>query len=252
MRHNSKNSVFKTFSLISVLKSSTKFIMSYKKTFMVLCLINYVLLFMLSIIPNGWRNSLSIIWLVIYYIYFCVFIRYIQQREPYFSLIRIFNGLIPVSKIMFINISIFLLSIITQYIPLLMGFQDKYLEFFEKYMGILQSYNGLPEKTLLYFMMAMLSPYTISRPYLAWLSSQIGKTRSIRDAYKKTQGNYWKFMISFVVMSIPFVISFYIDTIYELKTKVIVTSILTVYFNIVFLNIYKIFYQRKQQKLKQA
>ena len=56
---------------------------------------------------------------------------------------------------------------------------------FEQYMGILQSYDSLFGKTLFYLFMLLLSPYTISRPYLAWISSLIGKNRSIIDAYKK-------------------------------------------------------------------
>jgi hypothetical protein len=173
-----------------------------------------------------------------------------MQHPPYFSLIRIFNGLIPVSKIMFMNISIFILLIITQYVPLLMGFQDKYLEFFEKYMGVLQSYNGLPEKTLLYFFMILISPYTISRPYLAWISSLVGKSRSVMDAYKKTTGNYWNFVLCFTVMTALFVIAYYIDTIYNVNTLIFITSISSLYFNVVFINLYKSFYKRKTRSIK--
>ncbi len=243
-----KDSDYKSFSLLSILKSSIKFAFTYKKTFFSWCFANFIFLYALSLIPNGWKNSLSILWLMVYYLFLCVFIRYIHQREPYFSLIRVFNGLIPVSKIMFMNISIFLLTIIFQYIPMLMGFQYKYLDFFENYMGILQSYNGLPEKTLLYVFMAIISPYTICRPYLAWISSLVGKSRSIIDAYKKTKGNYWKFLLCFVFLSAIFLITYYIDTIYKLKVTVFVMSVWIIYSNIVFINIYKIFYKRKTKQ----
>ena len=72
---------------------------------------------------------------------------------------------------MFINIIIYLVLVIAPYIPLFMGFREKYLEFFEQYLAVLQSHNSLPGKTLFYVLMLLLSPYTISRPYLAWLSS---------------------------------------------------------------------------------
>lgn len=238
----------KTFSLIAILKSSIKFAYTYKKVFLSWCFANFIFLFALSLIPNGWKNSLSIIWLMAYYLFLCTFIRYIQQREPYFSLIRVFNGIIPVSKIMFMNISIFLLSIIFQYVPMLMGFQYKYLDFFERYMGILQSHDGLPEKTLLYIFMAIISPYTICRPFLAWISSLVGKSRSILDAYKKTKGNYWKFLLCFIFLSSVFLITYYIDTIYKLKTMVFVMSIWVIFANIVFINLYKIFYKRKTKQ----
>lgn len=249
---SSKITANQTFSLPTILKSSAKFVLLYKKTFLFWFLSNFALLYIFYKIPNGWRNSLSIIWLVIYYLFWSVFIRYTMQHPPYFSLIRIFNGLIPVSKIMFMNISIFLLLIITQYVPLFMGFQDKYLEFFEKYMGILQSYNGLPEKTLLYFFMILVSPYTISRPYLAWISSLVGKSRSVMDAYKKTKGNYWNFVLCFAVMTLLFVLSYYVDTIYHINTIIFVAAISSMYFNIVFINLYKSFYKRKTRNSKQA
>jgi hypothetical protein len=248
--NSSKITENKTFSLLTILKSSAKFVLLYKNTFAVWFIINFILLYVFHLIPNGWKNSLSIIWLVGYYLFWSIFIRYTMQHPPYFSLIRIFNGLIPVSKIMFMNISIFILLIITQYVPLLMGFQDKYLEFFEKYMGVLQSYNGLPEKTLLYFFMILISPYTISRPYLAWISSLVGKSRSVMDAYKKTTGNYWNFVLCFTVMTALFVIAYYIDTIYNVNTLIFITSISSLYFNVVFINLYKSFYKRKTRSIK--
>lgn len=229
----------RTFSLPSVLKSSTKFVLLFKRTFFLWCLANFAFLYIFKLIPDGWTNSLSILWLVAYYIYWCIFIRYVQQHPPYFSLVRIFNGLIPASKIMFINISIYILFIIVPYIPLIMGFRDKYLEFFEQY------YDSISRKNLFYILMLLLSPYTISRPYLAWISSLIGKSRSIFDAYKKTQGNYWKFVFCAGIINLLFMVSYYIDSIYHINTLICLMSVFPVYFNVVFIGIYKAFYKRK-------
>lgn len=233
------------FSLSTVLKSSAKFVLLYKRTFLFWCLINFSFIYLFSLIPNGWTNSLSILWLIGYYIYWCIFIRYIQQHTPYFSLIRIFNGLIPTSKIMFINISIYLVITITPYIPFFMGFRDKYLEFFEKYMEVMQSHDSLLGTSLFYLFMILISPYTISRPYLAWISSQVGRSRSIMDSYKRSRFNYWNFVCCALVTSGLFILSYYIDTIYKLNTMIYLLAILPVYFNIVFVNIYKVFYQHK-------
>ncbi len=247
-----KSSEKRSFSLWTVLKSSTKFALLFKRTILIWCVINFTFLYMFKLIPNGWTNSLSILWLIAYYVYWCVFIRYMQQHPPYFSIIRIFNGLIPASKIMFINISIYLIVVIVPYIPLFMGFRDKYLEFFEQYMNILQSHDSLPGKTLFYIMMLLLSPYTISRPYLAWMSSLIGKSRSIFDAYKKTQGNYWNFILCALVMSSVLFISYYIDTVYKINTLIYLMAIFPVYFNIVFIGIYKVFYKRAPRTKKSS
>ncbi len=235
----------RSFSLLSALEGSAKFVLHFKRTFILWCLANYVFLRLFQLILNGWTNSLSILWLVAYYIYWCTFIRYVQRHAPYFSLVRTFNGLIPASKIMFINISLYLLLVVIPYVPLFMGFRDRYLEFFEQYMNIMQSHESLPGKTLFYIFMILISPYTISRPYLAWVSSLIGKSRSIIDAYEKTKGNYWNFILCAIVMSSLFAVAYYIDLRYKMNIMIYVMSVFPVYFNVVFIDIYKAFYKRK-------
>lgn len=236
-------SEIKTFSLITVLKNSTRFVLLYKKVFISWCLANFIFLYLFRWIPNGWTNSLSILWLVAYYVFWCVFIRYVPQHQPYFSLIRIFNGLIPTSKIMFINISIYVLLAITPYIPFFMGFRDKYLEFFESYMAIMQSNNSLLSSVLVYVFMILISPYTIIRPYIAFIGAIIGRNRSIMDAYKRTWGNYVNFVIFAVFMSGFIMLSYGIDDAFKINSKIILMSILPIYFNIVMINVYKIFYK---------
>ena len=132
MKKHKSSAEIRTFSLFSQLKSSIKFILLFKRTFLLCCLVNFLFLYIFKYIPNGWTNSLSILWLVAYYVYWCIFIRYILQHKPYCSLVRIFNGLIPASKIMFMNICIYLLFFWTPYVPFFMGFRERYLDFFEK------------------------------------------------------------------------------------------------------------------------
>jgi len=126
-----------------------------------------------------------------------------------------------------------------------MGFREKYLEFFEQYMRLLQSHNSLPGKTVFFLLMLLLSPYTLSRPYLAWIASIIGKSRSIMEAYKKTTGNYWSFVFCASVMSSLFALSYYVDYFFQQDSLIYITAVLSLYFCIVFINIYKNFYQRR-------
>ena len=243
MKSKSSTPEIRSFSLISVLKRSAKFILVYKKTFLVWSFVNFLFLFVFSLIPNGWTNSLSILWLVLYYIYWCIFIRFVQKHVPYFSLIRIFNGLIPASKIMFINISIYMLIIITPFILMFMGFDGKFLEFFERYMELIQSHHSLPGITLFYIFMLLISPYTLTRPYLAWICSLVGKNRSIIDAYKRTKGNYINFVYCAITLSVVLILSYYVDATYKTNVTMYLMSFFLVYLNIVFINIYKIFYK---------
>ncbi len=247
---NSRTS--KQLVLFQVLKSSAKYVLLFKRNFIFWCLINFVFIFSLSRIPNGWTNSLSIIWLILYYIFWTIFIRYINKRRPCFSLIRIFNGLIPSSKIMFINISIYILLLIIPYLPLLMGFRDNYLNFFEKYMFFLQANESLVGKYMFYLLMLIISPYTFTRPYIAWISSLVGKNRSIIDAYKKTQGNNLFFILLAIIMSGVLAVLYYIDVKLNIGTLKYIASILLVYYNIVFIEIYKIFYKHKPRIKKSS
>ena len=250
MKHKTTNIDIKEFSLVSIFKSSNKFIWIHKKIILLWLAINYVFLSIFTLIPNGWTNSLSILWLVIYYVYWCVFVRYIQQHRPYFSLIRTLNGLIPTSKILFINIFLYVLIVTLPYVPLFMGFRDKYLEYFENYMQFIESYNSIPGKTIFCIFLLLISPYTISRPYLAWISSLIGKSRSIMDAYKRTRGNYWAFVLCLSTMSLICILAYGIDTIYQSNILFFVMPIFTSYFNIVFISIYKVFYQHRKTNIK--
>ena len=246
MKHKSLNTDIRDFSPVSVFKSSNRFIWLYKKTILLWLLANYALLYIFTLIPRGWTNSLSILWLVAYYVYWCIFVRYIQQHRPYFSLIRTMNGLIPTSKILFINIFLYVFILAIPYVPMLMGFRDKYLECFENYMRFIVSYDSIPGTIMFCLFLLLISPYTISRPYLAWLSSLIGKSRSIMDAYKKTRGNYSSFVFYLGIISIPCVISYGIDTICKTDSLFFIMPLFTTYFNITSIGIYKIFYQRRK------
>ena len=246
MKHKSSNTDIKKLSLVSVFKNSNRFIWLYKKTIFLWLLANYAFFYIFTLIPHGWTNSLSILWLVAYYVYWCVFVRYIQQHRPYFSLIRTMNGLIPTSKILFINIFLYVFIVIVPYVPMIMGFRDKYLECFENYMRFIGSYNSIPGTMMFCTLLLLLSPYTISQPYLAWLSSLIGKSRSIMDAYKKTKGNYWSFVLCLSAISSICLIAYGIDSIYKTKALFFIMPVYITYFNIVFIFIYKTFYQRRR------
>lgn len=244
-KHKTIDTAIREFTLMSVFKYTNKFIWRYRKIILLWLLANFAFLYIFTLIPNGWTNSLSIIWLIVYYVYWCIFVRCIQQHQPYFSLIRVLNGLIPTSKIMFINIFIYVLILTLPYIPLLMGFRDAYLEFFENYMRFLENHNAISEKIIFSLFLLLISPYTITRPYLAWISSLIGKSRSVMDAYKKTHGNYLNFVLCLTIISIPCLFCYCIDKSYNVKTLYFLIPLFTTYFNLLSISLYKIFYRHR-------
>ena len=124
-----------------------------------------------------------------------------------------------------------------------MGFRDKYLEFFEGYMEIMQNDNSFYSTAIIYIFIILISPYTISRPYIAFIGAIIGRNRSIMDAYKRTQGNYLNFVKCAFLISIFIIVFYSIDNALNINSKIILMTILPIYFNIVMIKIYKVFYK---------
>ena len=105
-------------------------------------LANFAFLSAFALIPDGLSNPLSIVWLMLYYIYWCGFFRVYFKKKPYFLTMDIFGSIIPSTKIFFITVLAAFLLIILLYLPLFMWFNEKYLLFFEKYMEALQNAGG--------------------------------------------------------------------------------------------------------------
>ena len=65
------------------------------------------------------------------------------------------------------------------------------------------------------------------------------------DSYKRTRYNYANFVLLAAIIALLLTIAYYIDKIYKINTTIILMTFAPIYFNIVFINIYKIFYKRK-------
>lgn len=207
---------------------------------------NLALLSVFSFIPQGFSNPLSMLWLVAYYVFWCGFFRVYYHKQPYFMTKTIFGSMVPSTKIFFITLFAAFLLVILPYLPLLMGFNDRYLLFFEKYMAALQNVEGsLLNRLVFTGVLVLISPLIICRPFFAWISSLQGLNGSMRKAFRKTEDNYWNFVLIMLLLNIPCVVAFELDLFLGCHGWLAVGfySLFFIYFNLVFAKLYDFFYE---------
>ena len=127
-----------------------------------------------------------------------------------------------------------------------MGFNEKYLLFFEKYMLTLQNIEGdVVNQFIFSGILLIASPIIIARPFFAWMSSLQGLNGSFKKAFRKTQGNYWRFLFIMVFLNIPCVIFYEVDKVLCLNgwLSTFVCAGFFVYFNLAFAKMYDFFYE---------
>ena len=218
--------------------------LSYKQLFLFV-IVNFVYLFCFEFIQGGFSNPLSILWLFAYYVFWCVFFRYYYHKKPYLFIPNILGSLIPSTKMFFLVIVISVLLGLLPYLPLLMGFDDKYLMFFESYMYQLQNAQiNILNMFILSMILMLIFPIILCRPFLAFISSVQGLNSSFKKAWKKSSGNYWQFVLIVFLLNIPCVIVYEIDTYFKCQgyLNLFFYSVFFVYYNLVFAKIYDFFY----------
>lgn len=230
--------------VLKILKEALSCI-SYKQ-FALFVMVNFVYLFCFEFIKGGFSNPLSIMWLFAYYIFWCVFFRYYYNKTPYFYAPNIFGSLIPSTKMFFLVIIMSLLLGLLPFLPLLMGFDDKYLMFFENYMYQLQNaqINTL-NIFILSIILMLIFPVILCRPFLAFISSVQGFSGSLKKAWKKSTGNYWQFVLIVFLLNIPCLMIYELDKYLECSgfLNLMFYSVFFVYYNLVFAKIYDFFYK---------
>lgn len=208
-------------------------------------LANLALLTGFRFLDGGFSNPLSIGWLAVYYIYWCGFFRVYYQKKPYFLSTSIFGSIVPSTKMVFLTLLAAFALVLLPYIPLLMGFNDRYLTFFEKYMEALQNMEAdLLNQLILSFILILLSPQLICRPFFAWIAALQGYNGSLRKAFRKTAGNYGKFVLAMLLLNMPCVVILELDQYMDCHgwLAVVFYSIFFIYLNLVFAKMYDFFY----------
>ena len=133
------------------------------------------------------------------------------------------------------------------------NFVDSYSVFLKKYM---EDTDVMALATNIVFI--FIAPFVFFRPFYAGISSVLGKSGSLTLAYRKTEHNYWRFLLVGVFMSVSYLflkeVAEYIgdfsseaqisDAISDLLL-LIASSPLIVYFNVFFAKSYEFFFVEK-------
>lgn len=236
----------KILPVMDILKQAYKHMLENEKMIHPLWFVHIVLCAAVNLIEGGFSNPLSLIWAVFYYIFWCVFFRMYYQKKPYFSPKKMGASLLPSTKMFFLSFSMLLLLVVLPYIPLLMGFHNRYLAAFEHYMAAIQAPEmSLYNTAVFSLVFLVISPIVFCRPYLAWISSLQGCSGSIKKVFKKTKGNYMPFVYLMFLLNLPCFVAYGFDSMLGCFGwfSVMFYSVYLIYFNIVFAKVYDFFYQ---------
>ncbi len=237
----------KTLHVIEILKQAYDYMSGHEKSLHRIWLTHFILCAVFNLLPNGFSSPISLIWSLIYYVFWCIFFRMYYQKKPYFCFSKVCASAIPSSKMIFITFGLLFFLLILPFLPLLMGFNNKYLLFFEKYMTALQTPStSLLNVSVFSLLFLLISPFAFCRPYLAWISALQGFSGSVRKVIKKTTGNNFHFMTLMFLLNLPCIVAFEIDTLLGCHGwfSVAFYSIYLIYCNIVFAKVYDYFYPK--------
>lgn len=234
-----------------IIAQSNAYIRENKQFTLCVFSVNLAFMLLLKALPDGVSSPLSIIWVAAYYIFWCGFFRYYYHLKPYFFSKEVFGSLTPSTKALVLMFLVFLGIVLLPMLPFFLGFDDIYLNFYERYVKAVEgmsatgdSLESLWDIFIGYGILALLSPPLICKPYLAWISSLRGHNASFRKAGNTTRGNYWNFVIISAMLLYPEAFSTQIDKMLGLDNwfSYTMSTIVFIYTNIIFVKIYDLFY----------
>ena len=193
----------KKLPLKEVLVDSWKYCATHGKVAFLLNAIVYVIG---ALALFSWKHILFWPIMLAVYVLWGMYFRFYFNRRPYFDYKVLFNSLVPSTKIVVLTVVIGTILIVLPILPL---FISNSPEFIDEYTLFLQ---GDVENQGMLFLIAnalfmLMSPVLAYRPFLAWISSLVGRSGSLRMAWKKTKGNYFEFLFIALItnLSIAFV-----------------------------------------------
>lgn len=237
--------------ILSLLKEVNSYIFANPLFSLCIFVVNMLYMLIYKSIENGISNPLSIIWIVSYYIFWCAFYRYYYHQKPYIFSKNIFGSLAPSTKALVFMFLITAIIIILPMIPLFLGFDEIYLDYYESYIRAIENLStndgkvaSLVDILVVYGILSLLAPILICKPYMAWISSLRGYNSSFKKAAEKLNGNYLNFVIISLLLFIPEAIFREIDRMLNLQNwlSYFVSTIIFVYTNVIFAKIYDLFY----------
>ena len=172
---------------------------------------------------NGWHDKLFLLWLVPYYMFWCFFFRFYFDRKPYIMTPKIFDTLLPSTRILGLTI---LVTTFIVLIPLIIPFISGNSPWVDSYINHLQHLTEEDTQvinTITSLIITILSPLIFYRPM---------------------KGNYWQFLLLTVMINLLFIVIEFIDTKLSLGSWLFILfgSILAVVGNVVLAKTYEYFF----------
>ena len=140
---------------------------------------------------DGWHDVFFLPWLVGYYLFWCFFFRFYFKRKPYLATVKLFYTLVPSTKMLALTFLVVTALLMLPLIPAFFGigseWANEYTLYLKRYMEDTRVVDGITV-----VIMTLTAPLVFYRPMMAWISSLIGRSASMKSAFAKTRGNYWK------------------------------------------------------------
>lgn len=237
-------------SLSDLLKDTFAYIAANKRFVLCVAVVNMVFILVLKSL-GGISNPFSILWIIAYYLFWCWFYRNYYNLKPYIFSKAIFSSLSPSTKALVIMFLVTVGIILMPMIPLFLGFNDIYLNFYEQYTSAVENLSSpkdisasLIEISIICLILSLMAPMLICKPYLAWISSLRGTNASFKKAGDKIRGNYATFVIISAMLLFPEALFDRLDAIFNLQNWLSYTvgTLIFVYTNVIFAKIYDFFY----------
>lgn len=207
----STSNTIKIFPVRDCLSQTWNYVNENKKVFGIFSLVNFLLLMSGFKLLGGMGSIWFVFWCVVYYWFTCSFFRFYFGRKPFFFSGKVFDSLVPSTKILFLTLALATLLAYLPFLPLFLGLPvdvlDEYtFSFIQQYVDENNVYD-LGIQVVLLFM----TPLIFYRPMFAWISSVIGRSGSLRNAWRKTKGNYWRFWLVALVCNVVAVVVSVLD-----------------------------------------
>lgn len=238
----------KLLPLRQVFWGAYQYMQSNQKTMRLFWVANLVFLVAFKFIENGFSNPWSMLWLLGYYIFWCGFFRVYYDKKPYFWTKKVVSSMVPSTKVIFLTFIFLFLLAVLPYLPLLMGFNDQYLLFFEKYMEMLENAQNaranLLNVAVFSAVFLVVSPLIFCRPFFAFIAALQGLNGSMHKAFYKTRHNYGRFLAVMTFLNLPWLAAYELDAYFEMHDWFVIgfSSFFLVYYYLVFAKMYDFFY----------
>lgn len=174
---------------------SWDYVKKNQRIFALWVLFNFLLLVVGFKIFGGMGSIWFVFWCMVYYWFSCCFFRFYFGRKPYFLSKKVVDSLVPSTKILFLTLALATVLAYLPFLPLFLGLPIDVLEeytfsFIQQYVDEHKVYDWVMQIILLF-----IAPLIFYRPLFAWISSVIGRSGSLRNAWRRTKGNYWRFFL---------------------------------------------------------